>query len=364
MKPSHHIDLYLLPPDDNAQVLGALFTLQDRIENLVILSDGNQTEIRRLDRLAKSLQSYAKKRKLKWHIVRRHFSPQASTKAPPIDGDHAALLAAATESTTLLSWLKNAGDIDVYAYDAWEDRLVRFHRDGAKPVKTRSMNLNDFCDMLGYAILDSKEEPENEKTIRARAKLFENETTFSAARKALLDNGAIPPDAEGPVTEALRDLGIVDRYGFLMEGARVRLQGGLFEEYVYTLCQKAGFDDAALGCKIDFTPTLPDPHAHVVNEFDVLLMHRNRVATVECKYVHRLDGLGFLYKYDAVVDYFGQTARALILNVSHRPRHPENRGENFTDAVLRRSLLGNVRILSDTRFDRVKFLNMLEWLKQ
>lgn len=357
-------DLYLLPPDDMAQTLGALFTLQERIDRLVILAEGDAEEMRRLDRFAQALRKFAKNRGLGWRVARRNLDPDDSLRGT-FDPHRSALLAAATEASTLLRRAAEWGESGaIYAYDAWDDRLFLHQGPHIEAVPTKPMRLNDFCEMVGYEILEKRTIENLPDRSRALEALFEKEGAFLAARKALLDLGRLNAGADEAIKKALHTLAITDKRGILLPEATSSLQGGLFEEYVYTLCLDAGFDDALLGCKIDFTPSISDVQSHVVNEFDILLIRRNRVATIECKYVHRLDGVDFVYKYDAVADYFGQTARALILNVSHRLRRPHDRGENFADSVLRRSLLGNVRIYGDIHFDRAKFFNALEWLKR
>jgi hypothetical protein len=253
-------------------------------------------------------------------------------------------------------------DGEVAAYDAYENILTFVTPEKMRSFKARPMDLATYCAMLGYRIESSR--PEGELAPPGvLAELFGPlQSAFVRVRRTLL-NGEIPQRSDRKVLELLESIGILENGRLGGEGAANRLSGGLFEEHIYWLCKAFGFDDLAIGCVIDWFPNIRGEAVHPRQEFDILFMHDNRIGTIECKFSHRIDGWHYLLKYDTIIDYFGYTSRALIVNMTQRPKH-KKRKENFPPHIVLRSYLGNVRIYHDLFFQKQRFLKSLKDLLQ
>jgi len=123
-------------------------------------------------------------------------------------------------------------------------------------------------------------------------------------------------------------------------------------------------DDIALGVKIDFDDIAREPEAQkrVVNEFDILMMHNNRIYTVECKLSQQLEGLEFVYKYDAIIDYFGKASKAIIANVSSTPKESymnTKTSNNFRHSTLRRARMAGIAVYHESQVNSIKFQNLV-----
>jgi hypothetical protein len=124
------------------------------------------------------------------------------------------------------------------------------------------------------------------------------------------------------------------------------LEGTLFEEYVFWICEEMGFDDIVMGAKIDLDQgDEPNQQNRIMNEFDILMTKDNRIHTIECKMVRHLDGLEFIYKYDGLIDIFGNGTRAIILNIANKEmKNYKNTkvSENFRPSAIRRARMGDI----------------------
>jgi hypothetical protein len=129
--------------------------------------------------------------------------------------------------------------------------------------------------------------------------------------------------------------------------------------YLFWLCEELGVDDIAMGVRVDFDDeSEPLSQYRIINEFDILIMHRNRLSTIECKYSTRLDGLDLIYKYDAIIDYFGPHTKAIIVNLSSQPKEPymdTKSSSNFRHSALRRAHRSNIAVYHETQLHERRF---------
>jgi hypothetical protein len=165
--------------------------------------------------------------------------------------------------------------------------------------------------------------------------------------------------------ETLCNLKIVDAHYNLIRNQQKVLQGDLLEEYMFWLCEALNPDDIMMGVKIDFEDEKSEPHAQyrVMNEFDILMMHNNRIYTVECKFSKHLEGLEIIYKYDAIIDYFGKASKAIIANISSKPKESYMGSKvsgNFKHSTLRRARLAGVSVYHESQVNVIKFQNLVQ----
>jgi hypothetical protein len=364
------VRLVTLLGEDLAQSLGALYTLRQEIREILLLVNHDKEEQQRGERFKQNLQNFGRTKGLKWRVmmITIHKSDIDDLKQlyqMMIEDEKETIFFpsdATTAPTLILSSFFLQDGRGVLSYDAYENQICHIEKGTITTYKADLMSIATYCAMLGYEIVDTIEEKQFIHDKESVIQLFKHESRFQKVRRALLNNdNDFPYKHYGDIMKILHQIGILKSNQFTHESARRRLQGQLFEEYVYWHCKEAGFDDVLLGCKIDFSPN-SEEKSHVFNEFDILFIDDNRIGTVECKYVHRLDGLAFVYKYDAIIDYFGRTARALIVNIYQREKK-RGREENFYGSVLRRARLGNVRVYTDQIFDPTRFQTHLLWMK-
>ena len=362
--------LVVLLGEDIAQSLGAIYTLRDEIREIVLLVDNNKEEQRRAFRFKRNLQHFSKKLGLNWSVDTETLYETAIESIhnlyKKVTKDSMRVVFFSSDAnaapTIILGSFFLRNNEALLSYDAYDNTIFKIEQGKVTTESADRMDIETYCSMLGYEIVEYLDEKEFIKDKESVCKLFENEARFQKVRRALLNNVTdFPYNHYKDIMRLLERIDILENNKLKYEHNKRRLQGQLFEEYVYWHCKEAGFEDVKLGCKIDFSAHSKD-QSHVINEFDVLFIENNRIGTVECKYVHRLDGLSFVYKYDAIVDYFGRTARALIVNIYQREKK-KGQGENFYNSVLKRARLGNVRVYTDKHFDPIQFKSHLKWLK-
>jgi hypothetical protein len=362
--------LVVLIGEDIAQSIGAIYTLRDEIREIVLLSNNNEEEKRQAFRFKRNLQYFSKKFGLNWSVTTETFYETAIEsihnlyKKVTKDGMKVIFFSSdANAAPTIVLgsfFLQNRATL--LSYDAYDNTIFKIEKGRVTTKSADKMDIETYCSMLGYEIVEYIDEKEFIKDREGVCKLFEKEKRFQEVRRALLNGSKdFPYNHYEDIMKLLNQIDILEDNRLKYEHNKRRLQGQLFEEYVYWQCKEAGFEDVKLGCKIDFLAHSKE-QSHVINEFDVLFIENNRIGTVECKYVHRLDGLLFVYKYDAVVDYFGRTARALIVNIYQREKR-KGQEENFYNSVLKRARLGNVRVYTDKVFDPAQFKKHLSWMK-
>lgn len=253
----------------------------------------------------------------------------------------------------------------ILSYDHESNTLCRLDASG-EAVETsvlhESLNLHDFLTLLNYRIASQSTRTDLAPRRKKVEALYRHASRFRQLRYALLypqQNRNFPFGSHRDLLAILSELGIV-KGEHLIPSRQKELSGDLFEEHVFWTVEALGVDDIALGVTIDFDDPAAEPTAQyrVYNEFDILLMHANRIYTIECKFSTHVDGLELVYKYDAIIDYFGQATRAILLNISSKPKEPYlgmRRSANFPHSTLRRAHRSNIHVHHASRFDPEKF---------
>jgi hypothetical protein len=92
-------------------------------------------------------------------------------------------------------------------------------------------------------------------------------------------------------------------------------------------------------------------------------MHQNRIYTIECKYATHLEGLELIYKYDAIIDYFGEASKAILLNISNKPKERYlgmKSSSNFRHSALRRARRSNIEVYHESQVDVAEFQSLVK----
>lgn len=265
----------------------------------------------------------------------------------------------------ILSNLVLADSGTVVTYDARDNELNTIEGNSISKSKLISkLSVKDYLSILNYEVLESERHLYLLKRKKYVMKLFENHDRFLMLRNALAQEDThFNYDAHMDLLDILYTLGIVDESQHLIPSEKMTLEGTLFEEYVFWLCENMGFDDIALGVKIDFDQGHETKqHNRIMNEFDILMTHNNRIHTVECKMVRLLDGLEYVYKYDGLIDILGYGSKAVLLNVSKQEMETYQAtkiSKNFRPSAIRRARMSDIEIYHDTHVNPIVFSNLL-----
>jgi len=243
---------------------------------------------------------------------------------------------------------------DIISYDHFSNKIhfLDSEQQLTCTIAAPRLNLKKFLMLMGYKILSRK----NRKNLSQRRvyieRLFADPYKFNKLRLALLRGEQVKHASYLDQLDTLDALGVTYR-GIFLDSQAKALAGDLLEEYVFWLCEGLGMDDIAMGVHIDFDEQSPesDKGRHITNEFDILIMHQNRIYTIECKYSNKLNGLGLVYKYDSIMDYFGNASKAILLNLSDKPKEPYlqmHTSSSFGVTTLRRAKRSNLHVYHET----------------
>jgi hypothetical protein len=351
---------------------------QDTIDH-VLLCDDAEENVHRAQHLARGLRRFAASIDASW-----------SVEVVYVDEDYGASIRAAARSamtrqrqialnisdTTaplsamLSSIVRDHGGI-VISYDPFDNDVHLIDRHGRLETRqiTDRITIAHYLTLLDYRIRSSA----SLETVRARRniveQLFAQEADFAHVRSQVLRRFFGQPfsttDGYESTVDLLRSIGIVDRFDRLVPSQQKVLMGDLFEEYLFALIEALDPDDMMLGVQVDFDdPTNePEPTRRVLNEFDILIAHRNRLFVIEAKYSDNLNGLEVVYKYDAILDHLGGATKAIIVNVSSKkPKYPyldTYVSKNFSHSALRRARMAGMAVYHDDHLDPARFRHLV-----
>lgn len=264
----------------------------------------------------------------------------------------------------ILSNLVLADGGKVVMYDARDNELNSIEGTTITQSKLESqLGVKDYLSLLNYEVLDAERHLYLLKRKERVLNLFKDHNRFLMLRNALTkDDDYLDYDSHGDMLDILSSLEIVDENQRLIPSEKMILEGTLFEEYVFWLCEKMGFGGIALGVKIDFDQgNETEQQNRVMNEFDILMTYNNRMYTVECKMVRLLDGLEYVYKYNGLVDILGYGSKAILLNVSKQEMETYQStkiSKNFRPSAIRRARMNDIEIYHDTQINPIVFGNL------
>lgn len=260
---------------------------------------------------------------------------------------------------TVLSSIVLRNNGQVIAYDKEENSYNLITKNGFINKKIeKNMNIEDFLILMGETLL---EEHSKEKILAQKEELlllFGNAPRMFKIRYMLKKRKTKELKKRYPdVMEALKVLKIVDEH-YLMRGQEAFVNFGyLFEAFVFLRLEAFDFDDVKVGVKIRFDEQqVSYRNIEVVNEFDILTINNNKIGFIECKMGDSLDPLGTVYKSDSIMDYFGESASSLIVNIQRDATPHEKRSKkNFGEALTLRAKTKRVNIFNNFELGKNKF---------
>jgi hypothetical protein len=360
--------------EDISQLVPMLYAYRTSISEHLLLAEA--AFVPTAKRLLRGMEQFSRDHRLGWRVALRSI-------------DESDLVATAEQITDLLridpqkSWLSIGSTYpmltlllgetirqhggEVISYDL-PSNTVHFltHAQQLSCMKlSSSIDLVSYLTLLGYRMTAGQTRADLLPHKSAVKKLYADQSRFKKLRYALLypdQNSGFEYGFYRDLLQVLEQMGIVKGERLIPSQQKV-LSGDLFEMYLFWLCEALGVDDIAMGVKIDFDDeSEPLSQRRIVNEFDILIMHHNRLSTIECKYSTHLDGLELIYKYDAIIDYFGPHTRAIIANLSSKPKEPymdTKSSSNFRHSALRRAHRSNIAIYHETQLHEAKFQAMV-----
>jgi len=253
--------------------------------------------------------------------------------------------------------LRNNGK--VIAYDKEDNSYNLITQNGFLNKKIENnMNLDDFLTLMGERVLreSSKQNIQNNK--EALEMLFSDTKWMFNLRHLLKNRKTKELKKRYPkMIDALTKLDIIDHDGFLKgQEAFVRF-GFLFEEFVYLQLEGFVFDDIKVGASIEFDKEQVERRQiEIINEFDILMIHNNKIGFIECKIGESFDAIGTVYKSDSIMEYFGENSNSLIVNIERdKTPHLKNSKRNFGESVLLRAKTKKVSVYNAFDFSKPAF---------
>ncbi len=366
--------------EDISRIIPVLYAYRDKAKHHILLCDDDPSGIERAKALQKGMQRFSSQYSLGWYthivttdedsasqmesVVQKQFEYKGELWLNATDGYPAMII-------LLSDFVRREGG-KVLSYDHFDNDLHIIEPDGRMETRQLSerIDIESYLTLLNYKIVDQKKKEALLPRKNHIMALYKNESLFKKVRKELLDEHfGYANDNDftffGDIIVALSGLGILDDEKKLIPSRQKDLQGDIFEEYLFWLCEALNPDDIALGVQIDFDNASSEPEIQkrVVNEFDILIMDRNRIYTVECKLSQHLEGLGFIYKYDAIIDYFGKASKAIIANISSRPKESYidmKASANFSHSALRRAGMSGIAVYHESQIDIKKFQKLVK----
>lgn len=367
---------------DDLSILSPIINeYKDQIKHHILLHDDAPDDIRRSKQFNRGLERFIRSNKLKWSnetiildedskhdIVRVYHTLRAKYDGPFHLHSTEGFAATALILSNLI--LMDQGKVITYDHNENEQTIIEGTTITKVPLISR-LDIDGYLELLNFNILEIQRHETLVERKNEILTLFKDYHTFLNLRNALSKNDTkFDYDRHSNLLQILHDLEILDNSYQLIPLERPRLEGYLFEEYVYWICSELAFDDIVLGAKIDLDQgDEPEQQNRVLNEFDILMTKNNRIHTVECKMVRHLDGLEFIYKYDGLIDIFGSGTRAIILNIANKEmrQYKDSKvSQNFRPAAIRRARMGDIEIYHDNVFSPYKFQTLAKnfFLKQ
>jgi len=366
--------LITLLGDDLSILTPIIYEFKDHINHHIIVHDDASDDSRRAIQLRNGLARFSGEKAFKFEttlvaldedskndIVRLYHTVRATYEGEIVLHSTQGFASFAL----ILSNLVLADGGKVVTYDARDNELNTIEGTTITRSKlTSRLGVKDYLSLLNYEVLDAERHLYLLKRKERVLNLFKDHNRFLLLRNALTkDDDYFDYNSHGDMLDILSSLEIVDENQRLIPSEKMILEGTLFEEYVFWLCEKMGFDDIALGVKIDFDQGNETKQQNrVMNEFDILMTHNNRIYTVECKMVRLLDGLEYVYKYDGLVDILGYGSKAILLNVSKQEMEAYQStkiSKNFRPSAIRRARMNDIEIYHDTHINPIVFSNLL-----
>lgn len=242
----------------------------------------------------------------------------------------------------------------VVLYDRYKNSYVVLNDDEIEQKNiVKNMSVEDHIISKGYRLVARKSKKELDRKKPYVMMLVEEFELFQEFRKLAMHEKYVRDRKFAPIRYALSQLGITTHKGNILKDQYIL--GGLFEEIIYHIASDLGFDDLMCGAVVVYG-TAQKP---IKNEFDLLLIKDNHLNIIECKFRDHIDAEHLIYKYDALLRYFDNDGKVMIVNVaSTNSRKFAKRG--FDKSIVGRAENANILIYNEPTLDIEKLKLMIK----
>lgn len=260
---------------------------------------------------------------------------------------------------TVLSSIILSNNGKVLAYDKEDNSYNLITQNGFTNKKIeKSMNIEDFLMLMGDEILQEQSKPLIEQHSDDLELLFGDAKRMFKIRYLLKIKKTKELKKDYPLfLEALKRLEIVKEDNTINGQEGFVKFGYLFESFVYLQVNKFTFDDIKVGAVIRFDEQQVNRrNIKVTNEFDILTIHNNKIGFIECKMGDSLEPLSTIYKSDSIMEYFGESASSMIINIERdKTAHKKNSKRNFGENLLYRAETKKITVYNAFDFSKNSF---------
>lgn len=248
----------------------------------------------------------------------------------------------------------------ILAYDKQDNSYNKITQKGFEnyPI-TESMNIDDFLRLLGEELIEEKSKQKIWENRKALETLFEDTKILFKVRKLLIHKQISQIKKSYPkIYKTLQELKLPHTVEMVEADSSLGGFGNLFEDFVFLFMSRFDFDDIKCGAKIVFERDKQgDKDTIVANEFDILTIKNNRIGLIECKIGNNIQPLPIVYKSDALMDYFGDDTRSLIIHI--QPQTVDNRLV-FQDGIKLRANSNLINIFNAFDIGKRKFTESIK----
>ena len=253
--------------------------------------------------------------------------------------------------------LRNNGQ--VVAYDKEDNSYNLITKSGFSNKKIENnMKIEDFLILMGEELLEEVSQKKILEHKEALELLFGDAKRMFKVRYLLKTRKTKELKKRyAEIMKALKELKIVNDDDLINGQQGFVRFGTLFEEFVYLQLEAFEFDDVKVGAKIRFDKIQVERHSiEVTNEFDLLTIHENKIGFIECKIGDSSDPIGTIYKSDSIMEYFGESASSMIVNIERdKTPHLKKSKKNFGTSLLYRAETKKVIVYNAFDFSKSVF---------
>lgn len=352
--------------DDLSLLIPVIHEYKNQIVHHIIIHDDAMDDIRRAIQLKKGLERFCKANNHTWQTSSYRLDEDSKNDIVQLyfkikEKHNGKIVLHSSEGFASLAFILSSLVVEdggeVITFDPNDNEINHLTKTTLTKTKIRSnLDIENYVTMLNFKIMDIQRSKNMVFRKNHVHSLFSDYNRFLNLRNALVSKKKnFDYKSHIDLLNILHSMDIVDEAYQLIPSQQQYLQGGLFEEYIFWLVESLGFDDIALGVKIDFEQLPVETFStRIMNEFDILITHNNRLYTIECKMVNKLDGLGYVYKYDAIIDIFGVGSKAILLNISPQEMNPyldTNTSSNFNVSSIRRGKMKDIDVYHANNID-------------
>jgi hypothetical protein len=334
--------------NDISCIIPFIYAYKDKTRKHILLCESDKSKHKLAKRLKNGISGFASKHGFSWDIkiiVVDKYSVNLS-KQIELTSDTILNISNSTPILTLLLTqciFTNGGK--VVSYDYSDNTIFTLHPDDSTTHHQLlpTMDIDSYMRLQNFSIKSQRDKQVLKNRKKYIFKLYKKEYLYRKVKDILLyKDDSLDKNKYRETLEIFKHLDVVDNSYNLIQSKRQALQGDILEEYIYWLCEELKPDDIAVGIKIDFDKDrCHDEQKKIYNEFDVLILDKNRIYTIECKYKKYLQGRELIYKHDAI-----------MVNIS-------NKSENFSHSTIRRADVANIAIYHQPQVDARKFQELV-----